>query len=60
MYECVMSSKDNQVCHNVEKEEIPFNSMMKEDFPEEMNLEMTFEEANWNVVMYPTKIFIVG
>lgn len=32
---------------------------VQEDFPEQMSLEMTFEEANWNVLMYPTKIFIV-
>lgn len=43
MYECVISSKDNQVCHNVEKEEIPFNSMMKEDFPEEMRCRLNLE-----------------
>ena len=43
MYECVMSSKDNQVCHNVEKEEIPFNLMMKEDFPEEMRFQWNLE-----------------
>lgn len=43
MYECVISSKDNQVCRNVEKEEIPFSSMMKEDFPEEMRCRLNLE-----------------
>lgn len=32
---------------------------VQEDFPEQMSLEITFEEVNWNVLMYPTKIFIV-
>ena len=43
MYECVMSSEDSQVCHNVEKEEIPFSSMMKEEFPEQMRFQLNLE-----------------